>query len=154
MCGRDTGIRRGSYLDSNSLRTGPAQLLINAIIEMKRRNPNYGYRRIAMQISSAFGVTIDKDVVRRVLTKYYKDSPHDHGPSWLTFLGHMKDSLWSVDLFRCESIHLRSHWVMLVMDQFTRRIVSFATQSGDVNGIAVCRMFNKIIAKQKLPKYL
>jgi hypothetical protein len=34
----------------------------------------------------------------------------------------MKDSLWSVDLFRCESILLRSHWVMVVMDVFTRRI--------------------------------
>jgi putative transposase len=27
-------------------------------------------------------------------------------PSWLTFLGHMKDSLWSCDLFRCESATL------------------------------------------------
>ncbi len=26
------------------------------------------------------------------------------GPSWLTVIGHAKDSLWSVDLFRCESI--------------------------------------------------
>src|SRR5215469_2104106 len=30
------------------------------------------------------------------------------GPSWLTFLGHMKDSLWSMDLFRCESASLRT----------------------------------------------
>jgi hypothetical protein len=34
----------------------------------------------------------------------------------------MKDSLWSVDLFRCESMLLKSYWVMVVMDQFTRRI--------------------------------
>ncbi|MDH3466470.1 MAG: hypothetical protein OES26_11305 [Gammaproteobacteria bacterium] len=33
----------------------------------------------------------------------------------------MKDSLWSVDLFRFESITLKSHWVLVVMDQFTRR---------------------------------
>ena len=32
-------------------------------------------------------------------------------------------SLWSLDTFRCESIALRSHWVMVVMDQFTRRII-------------------------------
>jgi hypothetical protein len=38
------------------------------------------------------------------------------GPSWLTFLARTKDSLRSVDLFRCQSILLRSHWVMLVMD--------------------------------------
>jgi hypothetical protein len=43
------------------------------------------------------------------------------GPSWLAFLAQAKDSLWSVDLFRCESILLRSHWVMVVIDVFTRR---------------------------------
>jgi hypothetical protein len=35
--------------------------------------------------------------------------------TWLTTLGHAKDSLWSIDLFRCESILLKSHWVMVVM---------------------------------------
>jgi hypothetical protein len=30
-----------------------------------------------------------------------------------------------MDLFRCESILLRSHWVMLVMDVFTRRLIGF-----------------------------
>src|SRR6516164_8874658 len=28
-------------------------------------------------------------------------------PSWLTFLGHMKDSLWGMNLFRCESASLQ-----------------------------------------------
>ena len=71
---------------------------------MKRRNPRFGCVRIAQQIAHAFGVDIDKDVVRRVLAKHYQpgDSGTD-GTSWLTFIGHMKDSLWCVDLFRCES---------------------------------------------------
>jgi hypothetical protein len=43
------------------------------------------------------------------------------GPSWLTFIAQAKDSLWSVDLFRCESILLHSHWVLVVIDVFTRR---------------------------------
>jgi len=102
---------------------GPDQAIIDAVVEMKKRNPRYGYRRIAMQISNAFGVDIDKDVVRRLLAKRYKKTPKDSGPSWLTFIGHMKDSLWSVDLFCCESILLKTHWVMVVMDQFTRRII-------------------------------
>ena len=55
-----------------------------------------------------FGVEIDKDVVRRVLARHYRPEPGSRGPSWLTFLGHSKDSLWSVDLFRCESLILRS----------------------------------------------
>jgi putative transposase len=96
---------------------GPSPELIAAIVEMKRRNPRFGCARIAQQIAHAFGVDIDKDVVRRVLAKH--DRPGDsgtNGPSWLTFLGYVKDTVWSVDLFRCESILLRSHWVLLVMD--------------------------------------
>ena len=52
--------------------------------------------------------------------------------SWLTFLGHMKDSLWSMDLFRCESATLRSHWVLVVMDQYTRRIIGFGVHAGTI----------------------
>ena len=76
------------------------------------------------------------------------------GPSWLTFLGHMKDSLWSLDLFRCESATLRTHWVLVVMDQFTRRIVGFGVHGGIVDGVALCRMFNRAVRGQSLPKYL
>jgi hypothetical protein len=33
---------------------------------MKSRNPNFGHLRLAQQISHAFGVELDKEVVRRV----------------------------------------------------------------------------------------
>ena len=133
---------------------GPSQELINAILDMKKHNPRFGCRRIAMQISNVFNVEIRKDVVWRVLNKHYNNSPKDNSPSWLTFIGHMKDSLWSVDFFRCESISLKSHWVMVIMDQFTRRIIGFAVHKGDLNGVAICVMFNKIKSGEKLPKYL
>jgi putative transposase len=42
---------------------GPAKELIDAVVEMKRRNPTWGCPRIAEQITLAFGVDIDKDVV-------------------------------------------------------------------------------------------
>lgn len=133
---------------------GPEQSIIDLILEMKQRNPTYGYRRIAMQLSNTFGISIDKDVVRRVLIKHYKNNPEDKGPSWLTFIGHMKDSLWSMDLFRSESIHLKTHWIMVVMDQYTRCIIGFATHKGCVTGVDLCCMFNKIITMKLLPKYL
>src|SRR4029077_9881612 len=91
---------------------GPAKELIDAVVEMKRRNPGWGCPRIAEQIALAFGVEIDKDVVRRILANHYRPEPNSGGPSWLTFLGHTKDSLWSCDLFRCESASLRTHWVL------------------------------------------
>ena len=72
----------------------------------------------------------------------------------MTFIGHAKDSLWSVDLFRCESILLKSYWIMVVMDIFTRRIIGFGVAPADVDGVSVCRMFNGATAAQALPKHV
>ena len=51
---------------------GPSRELIQAIVELKQRNPRFGCPRIAQQINKAFGVDIDKDVVRRVLAAHYR----------------------------------------------------------------------------------
>jgi len=134
---------------------GPSKELIDAIVDMKQRNPSWGSPRIAQQISLAFGFPIDKDIIRRVLAKHYTPSPDSCGPSWLTFLGQMKDSLWSLDLFRCESAILRTHWILVVMDQYTRRIIGFGVHAGTVDGTALCRMFNHAVAgRRDMPKYL
>ena len=121
---------------------------------MKRRNPKFGCVRIAQQISHVFCVALDKDVVRRVLAKHYRPKPGAEGPSWLSFIAQCKDSLWSVDLFRCESILLKSHWVMVVMDVFTRRLVGFGVAPAPIDGMSVCRMLNHAVAGQPLPKHL
>lgn len=129
--------------------------MIAAIVAIKQRNPRYGCPRIALIITNTFGVPIDKDVVRRVLASHYRPNPSlDGGPSWLSFIGSMKDSLWSVDLFCCESILLKTHWVMVVMDQFTRRLIGFAVTAGDVDGPALCRLFNRAVSGQGIPRYL
>ena len=59
-----------------------------------------------------------------------------------------------MDLFRCESIRLKSHWVMVVMDLFTRRFVGFGVAPAPMDRVGVCRMFNYAITGQTLPKYL
>jgi transposase InsO family protein len=40
------------------------------------------------------------------------------------------------------------------MDQFTRRIIGFDVHAGDVDGVALCRMFNKAISTNDAPKHL
>jgi hypothetical protein len=55
----------------------------------------------------------------------------------------MKDSLWSLDFFRCESIALQTYWVLVVMDQYTRRIIGFGIQHGVVDGLALCECSGK-----------
>ena len=125
----------------------PSPELVDAVLEMKRRDPRFGYQRIAQQLALAFGIEIDKDAVRRVLAKRHRPDPS--GPSWLTFRAHSKDSLWSIDFFPCESLILRTRWVMVVMDQFTRRIVGFAVRPGVLDGLAVCRMFNDVLGRSE-----
>ena len=143
-----------SQIQSEPSKLLQIQALIDLVIEMKTHNPSFGYGRIAMQIFEAFGIEISRFTVGRILRKNKHKLPPGGGPSWLTFIGHMKDSLWSVDLFRCESIMLKSHWVMVVLDQYTRRIIGFSVHAGDCDGIAYCRLFNKIISGKKPPKYL
>ena len=122
---------------------GPSREVIAAVVDMKQRNPTWGCPRIAQQIALAFGISMNKDVVRRILAVRYTPKPDAAEPSWLTVLGHARDSLWSVDLFRCESAILRAHWVLVVMDHCTRRIVGFGVHRGAVDGVGLCRMFNE-----------
>ena len=44
--------------------------------------------------------------------------------------------------------------VLVVTDQSTRRIIGFGVHAGDVDGVALCRMFNKTISTKGVPKYL
>jgi len=131
---------------------GPSAELIAAIVEMNRRNPRFGCVRIAQQIFYAFGLQIDKDVVRRVLARHYRPGSGTEGPSWLSFIAHMKDRMWSVDLFGYESILLKSYWGMVVMDVFTRRIVGFGIEAGSIDRISICRMFRYALCGKALPK--
>src|SRR5256712_14053973 len=116
--------------------TGDSHAPICERLGVKFPGPTRRCPRIAHQITLAFGIPINKDVVRRILAARYQPKPDSTGPSGLTVLGHAKDSLWSLDLFRCESAVLHTHWVLVVMDQCTRRIVGFGVDRGVVGGVA------------------
>src|SRR6516165_10234954 len=133
---------------------GPREALIRAIVELNSRNPRFGCPRIARIIARTFGVDIDRNFVRRVLAQHYRPSSGWTGRSWLALIGHTRDSLWSVDLFRCESLVLRSYWVLVVMDQFTRRLVGVGMHAGAVTGIDLCRLFNAAIHGHGVPRRL
>lgn len=133
---------------------GPSRELIELVLEMKRRNPHFGCIKIAEQLAKTFAFPLNKDVVRRILTTHYRPGRGD-GPSWLSFLGQTKDSLWSIDFFRCESLRLKTHWVLVVMEQSTRRIIGFGVHPAvAVDGRTLCRLFLKIVNSYRLPQYL
>ena len=43
---------------------------------------------------------------------------------------------------------------MVVMDQYTRRIIGFGVHAGNVDGPALCRMFNEATSGHNWPKHL
>lgn len=134
-------------------RKGPSKEMIRFIVEIKEKNPRYGCPKIAMLASNVLGKKIDKETVRRILLKHFKPTPGS-GPSWLSPIGNAPNKLFSLDLFRVESVFLRTYWVMLVMDQFSRRIIGFAVHVGQPNGGDICFMFNSIMQRKRRPKYL
>jgi putative transposase len=56
-----------------------------------------------------------------------------------------------VDLFRAESITLKTHWIMVVMDQYTRKIIGFGVHAENVDDPALCRMFNDATSSEGWP---
>ena len=129
--------------------------MIKAIIEIKRRNPNFGCPLIAYIITNTFGVEINKDIVRRVLMKHYHPSPDDRGrPCLLSFIATMKYSLWSIDLFYFESITLKTHWVLVVMHVWSRRIIGCSVNKAPKDSPTLCGVFNQIIFNKNMPHYI
>ncbi len=133
---------------------GPSPQLIELVLEMKRRNPRFWCIKIAEQISKIFAIPVEKDVVRRILATHYQPDQTD-GPSWLTFLGHTKDSLWSMDFFRCVSLPPQIHWVLVVMDHCTRRIIGFGVHPAPaMDGRALCGLFHQATSRTGMPHWL
>jgi putative transposase len=144
LCGSNRARRPGPK--------GPSSELIAAVVEMKRRNPRWGCRKMP---SKSPVPSVSRST--RMWSGAYSFTPPDtrrRWASWLSIIGQARDSVWSVDLFRCESILPQSYWVMLVMDVFTRWIIGFGVAAANLDGPSVCRMFHRAIAKQRMPKHL
>ena len=43
---------------------------------------------------------------------------------------------------------------MVVMDVLTRRVIGFGIEPAHIDGVSICRMFNRATAGQSLPKHL
>lgn len=126
--------------------------LVKLVVETKEKNPTYGCPKIVSLIFNVFEIKISVETVRKILIKHYRPLP-GNGPSWLGKMGNSKDKLWSLDFFRVESILLQSLWIMVVMDQFSRRIVGFEVCADNLSGSKICSMFEKI-SSDIYPKYL
>ena len=133
---------------------GPSESLICAIVELKSRNPRFGARGLRASSRRRSGSTSTRTSCTAWLAKRYRSARGGTGPSWLSFVGHTTDSLWRVDLFRCASIVLQSSWGLVVMAQFTRRLVGFGVHRGSVDAPSLCRMCNAAIHGRGAPRHL
>jgi putative transposase len=88
---------------------GPSRELIGAVIEMKRRNPHFGCRKIAEQISRAFAVEINKDVVRRILIEHYRPGSAGRRGASRVGLGSARDPAGSASM-ACYELACRNGW--------------------------------------------
>jgi len=123
------------------------------IVAIKAHNPMFGCPQIAALVFDRTGIEVSAETVRRILAKHRPGTKGD-GPSWLTFIGAQRDSLWSIDLFRAESILLKSYWILVVMDQYSRKMIGFATMKGSVSAVHLCVMFNRILGSLNPPTHL
>ena len=142
------------YSSSRLRRPGPkasSRELIAAVIEMKRRNPRMGRRKIAEQSFEVFGLASNKDVVRRILIQKYRPGPGGDGPSWLSVIRQARVSCVASTSFAVSQFCSRATGVMVVMDIFTRRIIGFGVVAANLDGSSVCRMFNRRTARQGTP---
>ena len=113
----------------------------------------YGCPKIALLASNVLSISVDQCLVRRILLKHYKPTPGSD-PSWLLPIGWKADKLWTLDFFRVESINLKTHWVMVVMDQFSRKIIGFSVHDGALDGPTACYMFNSVLSENTPPSNL
>lgn len=121
-------------------RKGYGKNIQKLVIELRQKNPDFGYLRIAQTINDPLSIEISEQKVRRILKKNnLTDDPEKSGPSWLTFLSYSRDSLWSIDLFRIDSIHLNTYWVLAVRDVYSRKIIGYSVHFGcSVKGHNLC----------------
>jgi len=121
------------------LAEGTVQNLIDSVVAMNYRNPEFG----AVPASSSqsrwrFGLEIDR--------MWCADSDASlptaigfAGPSWLTFPRPSKDRFVDCDRSVANGHTANSTGYLWVMDQFTRRSSGLAVHRGAVMGWALCR---------------
>jgi putative transposase len=125
---------------------GPNADLIRAVVAMEQRNPMWGCPRIAQQITLAFGIPIK-------LIRMGSSNPGHALPTGARWSGYILADIprqYERQPLECGSIamrirDLRTYWVMVVMDQYSRRIIGFGIQAGVVDGVALCLMFKQAI---------
>jgi putative transposase len=92
------------------------------VLRLARRNPRWGYPRIAGELLK-LGVRVSPSTVRRLLLAAgLTPAPRRDGPSWREFLRHQATSVLACDFFSVETITLRRYYILFFIELGSRRV--------------------------------
>jgi putative transposase len=73
----------------------------------------------------------------------------------MSTLEHSGNLVFNLDPPYLLTLPMHQHdWVLVMMDEFTRRLIGFAVHAGEVDGVTLCRVFNRVISGKKPLGYL
>ena len=94
------------------------------ILEIKSRNPSYGYQRIAGELRT-LAIEVSRESIRRVLHNGYKNGDLQPVGTWKQFLAAHWNSLFCCDFFTVDTLGFKGFYVFFILKLKTRSITQF-----------------------------
>jgi len=115
------------------------------IVRLAKENLRWGYYRIEGELKK-LGFVASLTTVRNVLDRHsILPAPVRYGSiGWRTIMKHYKDQLLACDFFTCETIFLRTMYVLIFIELGTRR-VHLAGVTANPDGLWVAQQARQLI---------
>jgi hypothetical protein len=102
--------------------------IIEMIITLKKENMHWSSKRIRDELLQ-LGVKVSRNSITNIL-KEYGLYPTDDGNKWEQWKGQFRDHIWAADFFFVETIKELSCMVFILVDIYTKEILSIQVHEG------------------------
>jgi hypothetical protein len=119
---RDLIARRWTYPHRAPGRPAISASLCDAVLQLARENPHWGYQRIAGELLG-LGHRLSSSTVRAILLRAgLPPAPRRTGPSWRQFLTAQAHGILAVDFLHIDTVLLKRIYVFFGIEHATRRV--------------------------------